>query len=316
MYPKDIHNKRILIASLNWGLGHVARCIPIIKDLKSRNNQVWIACSDIQKDVFSSYFNDVNYISLSDFPFKFKGGGHFTLDILLQSPILFKKFKREKRFVNNLLNNLTIDLIISDQRYSFRSKRCASIFITHQLHLPNFFLKYFFQKVHLKNLSKFKHIWICDTKESEFAGDLSRNKNLSNCFFIGPQSRFNNADPNRYKDIDHTLIISGPKAYHYTLIQYFLSKVDENQVNCVISPCNIDADLVDKLNSLNISQITISRNWEESDSSILRSKKITSFCGYTTLMDLHFLNIDSDLIATPGQNEQKYLYKFHNLDSA
>ena len=315
MYPKDIHNKRILIASLNWGFGHVARCIPIINDLKSRNNQIWIACSDLQQDVFSSYFTDVNYISLSDYPFKFKGGGHFTLDVLRQSPLLFKKFNREKRFVNDLLNDLTIDLIISDQRYSFRSKRCPSIFITHQLQLPNFFLKYFFQKIHFNNVSKFKYIWVCDNRKSQFAGDLSSTNNLSNCFFIGPQSRFSRANPNRDKDIDHTLVISGPKAYHDTLIQYFLSKADKNQINCVISPNKINSDLLKKLNSLNINKIITSKNWGESDSLILRSKKITSFCGYTTLMDLHFLNIDSNLIATPGQKEQKYLFKFHNLDS-
>jgi len=214
--------------------------------------------------------------------------------------------------VNNLLDDLPIDLIISDQRYSFRSKRCSSIFITHQLQLPNFFLKYFFQKIHLKNLLRFDNIWVCDYENSYFAGDLSRNKNLSNCFFIGPQSRFNKIDPDREKDIDHTLIISGPKAYHDTLIQYFLKKVDENQINCVITPYNINSDLLNKFKKLKINKIIKARNWKDSDSFIIRSKKITSFCGYSTLMDLHFLNIKSDLIPTPGQNEQNYLFEFHN----
>ena len=312
MYPNDIHNKRILIASLNWGLGHVARCIPIINDLKSRENKIWIACSSLQKEIFSSYFNDVNYVSLSDYPFKFKGKGRFISDVLLQSPALFKNFKKEQQFVNDLLDDLPIDLIISDQRYSFRSKRCTSIFITHQLQLPNFFLKYFFQKIHLKNLLRFEYVWVCDFENSNFAGDLSRNKNLSNCFYIGPQSRFNKTEPNREKDIDHTLIISGPKAYHDDLIQYFLTKVDENQINCVITPNNINRDLLHKLKSLKINQIIKASNWKDSDAFIIRSKKITSFCGYSTLMDLHFLNIESDLIPTPGQSEQKYLYKFHN----
>lgn len=312
MYPNDIHNKRILIASLNWGLGHVARCIPIINDLKSRENKIWIACSSLQKEIFSSYFNDVNYVSLSDYPFKFKGKGRFISDVLLQSPALFKNFKKEQQFVNDLLDDLPIDLIISDQRYSFRSKRCPSIFITHQLQLPNFFLKYFFQKIHLKNLLRFEYVWVCDFENSNFAGDLSHNKNLSNCFYIGPQSRFNKTEPNREKDIDHTLIISGPKAYHDYLIQYFLTKVDENQINCVITPNNINRDLLHKLKSLKINQIIKASNWKDSDAFIIRSKKITSFCGYSTLMDLHFLNIESDLIPTPGQSEQKYLYKFHN----
>jgi UDP:flavonoid glycosyltransferase YjiC (YdhE family) len=35
-------NKTILIAPLNWGLGHATRCIPIIKALQENN---YIRCN-------------------------------------------------------------------------------------------------------------------------------------------------------------------------------------------------------------------------------------------------------------------------------
>ena len=38
-------NKTILIAPLNWGLGHATRCIPIIKALQE-NNYIPIIASD------------------------------------------------------------------------------------------------------------------------------------------------------------------------------------------------------------------------------------------------------------------------------
>jgi UDP:flavonoid glycosyltransferase YjiC (YdhE family) len=39
----DTHNKRILVAPLNWGLGHATRCIPIINALIQHNFEPLIA---------------------------------------------------------------------------------------------------------------------------------------------------------------------------------------------------------------------------------------------------------------------------------
>ncbi len=40
---KDTPNIRILVAPLNWGLGHATRCIPIIKALIEHNFKPVIA---------------------------------------------------------------------------------------------------------------------------------------------------------------------------------------------------------------------------------------------------------------------------------
>jgi len=41
------HKKRILIAPLNWGLGHATRCIPIINELIRHNFEPIIASDGI-----------------------------------------------------------------------------------------------------------------------------------------------------------------------------------------------------------------------------------------------------------------------------
>ena len=38
--------KRILIAPLNWGIGHATRCIPIIENLIKNDFEVLIATSE------------------------------------------------------------------------------------------------------------------------------------------------------------------------------------------------------------------------------------------------------------------------------
>ncbi|MEX2380236.1 MAG: glycosyltransferase, partial [Vicingaceae bacterium] len=39
-------HKRILVAPLDWGLGHASRCIPIIRELRKQGAHVVIAADD------------------------------------------------------------------------------------------------------------------------------------------------------------------------------------------------------------------------------------------------------------------------------
>jgi hypothetical protein len=47
---KEINPKTILIAPLNWGLGHATRCIPIIRALQGLNHIPIIASDGIALD--------------------------------------------------------------------------------------------------------------------------------------------------------------------------------------------------------------------------------------------------------------------------
>ena len=40
---------RILIAPLDWGLGHATRCIPIIREILNQGIEVWLAGEDAQE---------------------------------------------------------------------------------------------------------------------------------------------------------------------------------------------------------------------------------------------------------------------------
>jgi hypothetical protein len=55
---KEINNnpKTILIAPLNWGLGHATRCIPIIRALQGLNHIPIIASDGIALDMLRKEF--------------------------------------------------------------------------------------------------------------------------------------------------------------------------------------------------------------------------------------------------------------------
>ena len=88
---------------------------------------------------------------------------------------LYSRLIKEKRIVNEWQRLHNFDFIITDQRYSFRSSKCISIFLTHQLNLPEFRFSFLFKKIHRYHLKKFNYIWICDFEDSRLAGNLSMN---------------------------------------------------------------------------------------------------------------------------------------------
>ncbi len=96
MKPEFIKNKTILLSPLNWGMGHVARCIPLVHQLIEQENRVVIACNEAQKKIFFNYFPNLDYENHEGYPFKFKGKGYFEKDLLLRLFKLNKRFNIEK----------------------------------------------------------------------------------------------------------------------------------------------------------------------------------------------------------------------------
>ncbi len=307
MYPEDLCGKKILISPLNWGMGHVSRCIPLIKKLAKQNNQIFIACSNSQRIVFESYFEkDIVYILHEEYPFRFRGRGNFIFDVLMNSNELKKRYKSEFIEVKNIIQNYGINIVISDHRYGFRSKHCISIFMTHQLLLP---LPWYFiggQYWHKKQVSKFDFQWIVDNENNRLAGKLSNKSDYPNALYIGNLSRFCEVSSDKTNNIKGVLIISGPSAYYENLFQSFQKQLESDEIELIIG--NDKAYNVFK--NLNYSiAFHNSKNWRVTDKLILSAKKIFGYCGYSTLMDIKYLKCEFHLIACPGQLEQMYLQK-------
>ena len=304
MKPNEIKNKTILLSALNWGMGHVARCIPIINQLNEQNNKLIIACSDKQEKIYRNYFPNLFYIKHEDFPFKFKGNGNFERDLTFNFIQLYKRFKLEKKEVEKIISKNSVDIIISDHRYSFISKKCYSIFLTHQINLPVSWYMKWLDRVHKKMIRKFNFVWILDSLDSKYAGKLSRNNTFKESEYIGIKSRFS-LYPKVEKTIPTVVIISGPEPYAELFFNSQL-KIAKDKIDKTIF-------IVPKKYMIENECVTIeiieSNDWKQIDSIILKAQKVISRAGYSTMMDLAFLETKSELIPTPGQKEQEYLIK-------
>jgi predicted glycosyltransferase len=308
MLPDEIRNKRILLSPLNWGMGHVARCIPLIDLLLKNKNEVFVAADKNQQHILKDYFPDLIYIDHEGYPFRFGSKGNFNADLLMQFLPLKKRLKNELKDVDRIVDEHSIDIVISDHRYGFRSKKVHSICLTHQLNLPIRWYEGWVQRTHTSYLSQFDEIWVPDFENSELSGELSRNKSGMKVSYIGSLSRFSLYNLPKEKDLDNVIIVSGPEVYARQFILEQL-KVHKENVGLVylIAPTSI---LPTETNS-NI-QFQASDDWKKCDALILRAKKITSRSGYSTLMDLSVLKTPFSISPTPGQREQEFLFNLWN----
>ncbi len=300
MQPKNVSNKRILISVLNWGMGHVSRSIGLINQLISQENDIFIACDENQKNIFKEYFPTENYISHDGYPFHFSGKGNFALDLLKSSKGLSSRMKMEYSQVAKYIEEHQINLVLSDHRYGFRSDKVPSIFITHQLNLPVKWYQSMIQKRHVKLMKRFSEVWILDYSDNRLAGKLSKKIEGVNASYVGPYSRFMLYDL-KEKDTDSILITSGPLVYAQQFLNEQLKNELKKKFKVIAPPETTIAEEIQRL----------SNNWKTQDKELLTCKKIISRSGYSSVMDVHFLQCEFQFYPTKGQAEQEYLDYLH-----
>lgn len=293
---EDIENKRILLSFLNWGKGHLSRCIDVCRRLQQQGNTIFVACSPEDIEVLKSYTPSIEHISFPGYPFQFSERGNFTNDLWKNKKILSRFIIREQKEVEKLVRTFRINFVVSDHRYGFRSKTIPSIFITHQVYLALKWWQQPAQWLHKKWMKQFSHIWIMDEEHNPLAGRLSRKGNLKNALYIGHFSRFEeNSNTEKIQQIG---VCNGPHPYNRQLLEQLLQN---KNLDLILSPISHDDKRVMKPG-----------NWKETDKLFYPAKTIHSYCGYSTLMDLKRLRCKGELIPTPGQSEQIYLYHYHN----
>jgi hypothetical protein len=294
---EHITTKRILFSPLNWGLGHVSRSIPILEKFLSQGNEIVLACDERQEKIYREYFSAIKFIRWEGYPFRFSGNGNFALDVLKSIPKLIAFGKKEKEFVKLICQIEGIDLVVSDHRYFLRSSVVKSIFITHQLTLSLPWYLKIAQKIHLKWLNSFSEVWLLDDEKHSFAGDLSRGEIKVEKRYIGAVSRFSNKK--KSAKAGTVILISGPEPYakqFYTEEFRKLKSGDKIVYEGKIETRDSTKDLT----------------WRELDEILLGVKKIVSRSGYSTIMDIHYLDCECELNPTKGQWEQEYLRNLVN----
>ncbi|MEJ0083449.1 MAG: hypothetical protein WDM78_21425 [Puia sp.] len=127
----------VLVAPLDWGLGHATRCIPIINELIQQGARVVVAANPAQNTLLKSEFPRIEYIEAPGYNIRYKTGILLKWGLLFRLPSLLKQIKRENIWLNDIVQQHHIDAVISDNRYGLYHRTITSVFITHQLQIQS-----------------------------------------------------------------------------------------------------------------------------------------------------------------------------------
>ena len=296
--------KQVVVAPLNWGLGHATRCIPIINALQKANFTPVIASDGQALDFLNQEFPELESIVLPSY--KITYGKYLKLDLWRKLPTLLKVRKEEKQFLKEYTRANPVVGIISDNRFGAYVENIPSVYMTHQVNVKAGIFTPLTSMVHHRIIRKFDECWIPDEEGSLYSGKLSKTTKKLNQKYIGILSRMKKTDTK--KNIDILIVLSGPEPNRSRLETKFIRKFKNTSLNVYLIRGKVEKEVksrsYDKLKTINF-LLT-----EELQMYLNKSKMVVCRSGYSSIMDLIASNQKAILIPTKGQSEQAYLGKF------
>lgn len=300
--------KNILVAPLNWGLGHATRCIPIIRELEKNGYTPILASDGVALQLLQKEFPHLQALELPSYEIEYaKNGADFKWKLIKNSPKMIEAIFAEKKLVKKWIAEYNLQGIISDNRLGVYSKKISSVFMTHQLNVLSGKTTWISSKLHQHFIKKFTECWIPDIQENpNLTGKLGHLKNSSlHLKYLGPLSRLEKKElPIKF---DLMVILSGPEPQRTFLEEKLVKEIQSFDGKILFIKGIIESEQktaqvenVTYYNFMTSSEIETAFN--ESETVLCRS-------GYTTVMDLAKLQKKAFFIPTPGQFEQEYLAK-------
>lgn len=302
---------RILVAPLDWGLGHATRCIPVIHELIRQNAEVWIATEGKQEALLKTEFPGLSFLSLPGYHIHYgRNKRELIWNIFSQTSKILRAIKEEHRWLKKVVREYGFDAIISDNRFGLYHDSVPSVFITHQLLIKTPFGKWADRALQKRNyyfINRFTECWVPDTEESNpLAGDLSHPKKMPAIpvHYVGLLSRLQQLDISKKKD--HLFIsLSGPEPQRTILENKIINDISHyNGTATIVRGLPGSSAVIPSTNDIKFYNHLPTEQYNEE---IQKAEYVICRSGYSTVMDIVLLGKKSILIPTPGQTEQEYL---------
>ena len=334
------HSSRVLVAPLDWGLGHATRCVPIIERLLAEGHEVVIAADGYPLKFLRREFPHLDWVKFEGLKVRYADGQSQVGAMLRQLPRFLRDIWREHQRLKEIVKMYDVDMVVSDNRFGLWCKGVHSVYMTHQLmvKMPRGleWMEWGVWRFHRWFIKHYDECWVPDIEgEGNLSGDLSHKYPLlENTKFIGVLSRFS-SEKVEWEDVrveaealglqqryDVVAVLSGPEPHRRNLekqiTDYRLQITDHRsqivvnsqQTLLIVQGLPADdlrlaehRDGVDYIPHLQTELL----QWymQEAEEIVCRS-------GYSSIMDLYTIGRKAHLISTPGQTEQEYLKIIHN----
>ena len=321
---------KILVAPLNWGLGHASRCVPLIHRLLDEGHEVVIGGDGMSFTLLRKHFPKLRYVYLAPLDLHYSRSGNQTWAMLKAIPQLLLWRNKDRLMLKAILQEEHFGQVISDNRPGLYNKQVECIYITHQLQIRLTktwqWAEAMASRIHARMYTRFNKVWIPDYEDinHSLAGELSHPSNLRlsrkmTAFqYIGPLSRFHSPITHKPSPINYEVVavLSGLEPQRTLLEQELIERYSGKEERVLIVQ-----GLVNHPNTrIKRGNLTIVPSMADAElvPALLNARHIIARSGYSTIMDLGALGLLSvgnnkplpvhiELIPTPGQPEQEYL---------
>ncbi|GAB3414310.1 glycosyltransferase [Niabella aquatica] len=307
----DSKKLKILVAPLDWGLGHTTRCMPVIDELLKKNVEVLLAGNEVQKKILNTEFPQCDFLSLNGYNVKYADSGRgLMVKMMRQLPRILSLIKAENDWLKQAIADNCIDGIISDNRFGLYHAIVPCVFITHQLQIKTGAGKIadkFARNINYRRIKKFSTCWIPDFERAvNLAGELSHPAVMpvTPCRYIGPLSRTTPVDEKAGKK-NILFILSGPEPQR-TIFEDMIFKQLKNHTAPVTivrgRPLDVEVPVFNNNVTIynHLSKNELRQLMQEAGYVVCRS-------GYSSVMDINATRVKAILVPTPRQTEQEYL---------
>ncbi|MCB0429919.1 MAG: glycosyltransferase [Flavobacteriales bacterium] len=297
---------RILVAPLDWGLGHATRCIPVVHALLDGGAEVILGGSEPGLSILKEVYPQLASVDVPGYNVRYARRAPMALSMAFQMPRVMRTVREENKWLDAQTDPLALDAVVSDNRYGLWSDRIPCVFMSHQIHIQAPALKHSLYRWQVRMIRHFREIWVPDDPGlNNLSGDLSHGQPLpANLRYVGPLSRFNAPETKPPRKGGGLVLLSGPEPQR-TILEHVLARWLKDQPSPYMvvrgwakSPppdVGVHVKWMDHLPPDALQKALL-----EADHIICRS-------GYSTLMDLDRLGRTAIVIPTPGQTEQEYL---------
>lgn len=326
---------KVLIAPLNWGLGHATRCLPLIVRHLRAGDEVVLAGDGDSLLLLRRRFPGLRFYRLASLHLTYSHHNSQVGAILRALPRLLRSARQDQRLLLSILEQEHFDLIISDNRFgffipsarkpSFPDTRC--VYLTHQLlirmPLGLRWLEPFGQWLHRRIIRHYDECWVPDFEgTANLSGDLSHLSPLSvsaPTHFIGPLSRFEFVQPEPMPDAyDVVAVLSGLEPQR----TIFERQLKQEFAHSTCSFLLVRGKMAEPMMRVVNQHMTILPRIDDGQLAwyLLHASTIIMRSGYSSIMDLAALGLLEKekrgevclrLVPTPGQTEQEYLATLH-----
>ena len=313
---------KILVAPLNWGLGHASRCVPLVQRLLDEGHEVILGGDGDSLTLLRKHFPKLRYVYLAPLNLRYGAGKRQVWAMVKAFPQLIRWALQDHAMLKAILREEAIDRVVSDNRFGLYNKQTECVYMTHQLHimLPRGWrwAEPIASRMHARIYAHYNKVWVPDYEEVEksLAGALSHNFKfqISNLEYIGPLSRFEYQSPftiHHSPLYDVVAVLSGLEPHRTLLEKEIIARYTGKEERVLV----VQGQMSRPNTRIKRGNMTIVPYMSDAElvPALLGASRIIARSGYSTIMDLAALGVmeEAELIPTPGQPEQEYLATLH-----